>query len=378
MNDKKKQIQIAPKRRLHPTDGLAITAKIWAKAHDYHRLSLHAHQSLIHAPGVLLGLEVISSEPPESIVYILPGIALSPHGEFIIVEEPVAYDLGSSKGALTIWLTYAEGPPQSENDPESGAVSYVSAQFGVEAQPSHIMVPGVELARVHRTTGKAPIKDALVSHLPQSNEIDLRFRAELSVPPSPARMAVSRLGKDGKNDISAHKTGSRWLAQELRHAGQTPLWVDVDIPLDNTLNSYNLLYLVMGSAEVETEVLNSLYDYLQNDGIIFIEVAAPDEKSIVEAALFEILGSLGITLEPVTKDHRLMTSPHLFATIPGAAQEDNENAPLLIGEGIIFSRAQLGAAWCGRRSGALLTRAEIRAAHEWGENLIRYALAERK
>jgi hypothetical protein len=97
----------------------------------------------------------------------------------------------------------------------------------------------------------------------------------------------------------------------------------------------------------------------------------------VETAVFDMLGSLGITLEPVTAGDALLTTPHLFAVPPGAEPDDADTPSLMTGGGVVFSRTGLGAAWRGQRAGAPLTRAEIRTAHEWGENLIRYALARK-
>lgn len=372
MNDKKQKMAAVPKRRLHPTDGLAVTAKVWATAHGYHRRRLHAHQALAHAPGILTGLDVIASDPPDSTVYLLPGIALAPGGEFITVEAPVAYDLGTAEGALTLWLFFAEGQPQRESDPEAGDVAYVPAQFGVEAQPTHLSVEGVELARVRRTAGDAPLADTADPTYPSPNEIDLRFRRELQPPAAPAWLAVSRWGE--RETPSLQERGAQALGEALRHGGRTPLWVDVDVSVDGAFGDYTLLYLIVGTAEVETEALNALYDYLQNDGTVLLEVGTADEDGAVEAAVFDMLGSLGIALEPVPDDPPLLTTPHLFTVTPGAQPADPEHPALLTGGGVVFSRAQMGATWRGRRDGAALARAEIRAAHEWGENLIRYAL----
>jgi hypothetical protein len=378
MNDKKQKMAAVPTRRLHPTDGLAVTAKVWATAHDYHRLRLQAHQALAHAPGVLLGLGIIASDPPDSTVYILSGLALAPGGELIVVEEPLAYDLGTADGPLTLWLSYAEGAPHSESDPEAGEVAYVPAQFSVEAQPNHVAVEGVELARVRRTAGDAPLTDATDVEFPAPNEIDLRFRREMVASAhQAARMAVGRLGDSGEASTRAHEAGTQALGRALRHTGRTPLWVDVDVPLEVPLGGYTVLYLVADAADVETEALNRLYDYLQDGGTVFIEVGMEDEDGTVEAAVFDMLGSLGITLEPVRSGHTLLTTPHLFATAPSVQEIDSETPALMEGGGVVFSRAELGRAW-GGHGNAPLTRAEIRTAHEWGENLVHYAQARKK
>jgi hypothetical protein len=219
------------------------------------------------------------------------------------------------------------------------------------------------------------LTDAEDAAFPAPNEIDLRFRRELQPRVAPAWMAVSRWGEG--DALAPYVRGARALAQALRHAGRTPLWVDVDVPPDGTLAGYTALYLVVGTAEVETAALNALYDYLQTGGTVFVEVGAPDADGTLEAAVFDKLGSLGVNLAPVPDDHALLTTPYRFAAVPGAP-EDAEQPALMMDNGVVFSRAGLGAAWEGHRDGTPLTRAEIRAAHEWGANLVHYAQARKR
>ncbi|HEY88915.1 MAG TPA: DUF4159 domain-containing protein [Thermoflexia bacterium] len=379
MTTKSEILQNCSLKRLHPTDGMAVTAKVWAEAHAYHRLRQQAHLALVHGAGILSGLEVIASDPPDSTVYILPGSAISPDGELIIVPEPVTYNLGAAEGELLLWLTYAESQPRLESDPEAGERFYVHSQFGVEAQPIAVPVNGVELARVRRSAGSAAITDADNKEYPFPDELDLRFRQEIGVTRKPAaRLGICYLGGEaGVRDV-----GVQALARALRHAGHVSLWVDLEIaPPD--FGAYTLVYLVIqGALQVEAELLNTLYAYLQAGGTLFVEIvpATAEKMAASEAVFFEMLNSLGISLEPVKADHPLLTSPQLFAAPPfcETSPAESSGAPrLLEGDGVVFSRGNYGRLWGGQCAGSMPTRASIRASHEWGENLVAYALRRR-
>ncbi|MEA3309344.1 MAG: DUF4159 domain-containing protein [Chloroflexota bacterium] len=366
-------------KRLHPTDGMAVTAKVWAEAHAYHRFRQQAHFALLHGAGILSGLEVIASDPPDSTVYILPGSAVTPDGELVIVPEPVTYNLGAAEGELVLWLTYAESQPRLESAPAAGERFYVHSQFGVEAQPVTVAATGVELARVRRPADSAPITDAKNAKYPLPAELDLRFRHEISAQRPPvARLGVCYLG----DEAGGRDAGVRALARALRHAGHISVQVDLGIaPAD--FATYTVVYLVVaGALQVEAELLNTLYAYLQAGGTLFTEVvpsADEDKVPASEAAFFEMLNSLGISLEPVKAEHPLLTNPHLFAVPPfcGLVAEDAAAPLLLAGGGVIFSRGDYGRLWGGQCAGLTPSRASIRDAHEWGENLVTYALRRR-
>ncbi|MFP4345111.1 MAG: DUF4159 domain-containing protein [Anaerolineales bacterium] len=364
-------IRAFPAKRLHPIDGLAVTATIWGEAHAYHRLREVAHNRLAHGPGILVGLEVIASDPPDSSVYILPGLAVAPTGEIIIVEEPVAYSFGSSEGNLQLLLTYGESQPRVEDSTDEERL-YIHAQFGVEAQPLNSGVEGVELARVRRRGDDAPITDPDDPEQPAENEIDLRFRRELTPTSSkPAHLGVVYLGEKAE----AHGQGVRALGQALRAQG-TPLWVDDDLGLDGGWSGYTLLYVVgRGAFEVSRETMTALYDYLQEGGSIFMESCGSGEEDTAAAfaAFQELLDSLGIQVEPVERGNPLLNSPHIFATPPQGCASPTE--PLLLaGEGVLLSRADYGCLWQGGPTDNPAERESIRAAQEIGANIVTHAV----
>lgn len=376
--DKNELFQIFPTRHIQPVDGLAVTAAVWEEAHDYHRLRQRFHNLLGHGPGILTGLEVIASDPPDTSVYIRPGIAIDTGGEIIALTEPVAYDLGAAQGPLYLLLTYGEGPPRAGTglSPASETL-YVHAEFGIETRPSLADAAGVELARIRRQGREAPIADAQDPEHPAPNEIDLRFRREIGAASQEvASMAVCYVGGPANE---RHGRGASTLGRALRHAGKTPLWVDDDVSLGPELGSYALVYLVGQDAfELGSDEMNALYAYLQEGGTVFFESCrqAPGAEES-DAAFLDLLGSLGIQLEGVEPGHPLLTEPYFFAA-PASGFVTEEEPKLRAGAGVVLSSYDYGCLWQGERQGDVPSREEIRAAHEWGHNLVAYALRRRR
>ena len=376
--DKNELLQVFPTRRIQPVDGLAVTAAVWEEAHDYHRLRQRFHNLLGHGPGILTGLEVIASDPPDTSVYILPGVAIDTGGEVITLGEPVAYDLGAAQGPLYLLLTYGEGPPRAGTGPGPASETlYVHAEFGIETRPSLTDAVGVELARIRRQAREAPIADAQDPEQPAPNEIDLRFRREIGAAPQEvASMAVCYVGGAANE---RHGRGASTLGRAMRHAAKTPLWVDDDVSLGQELGSYTLVYLVGQAAfALSPDEMNALYAYLQEGGTVFFESCrqSPGAEE-ADGAFLDLLGSLGIQLEAVEPGHPLLSEPHLFAAPPPGFATAGE-PKLLAVAGVILSSHDYGCLWQGEHHGGAPSREEIRAAHEWGHNLVAYALRRRR
>lgn len=367
-------IQKFPTKRIEPVDGMAVTADIWREAHEYHRQQQRFHALLSHGSGVVTGLEVIASDPPDSSVYIMPGIAIDTQGQTIVLPEALAYEIGRSRGTLYLLLTYGESRPKADKGRGDGPM-YVHAQFGIEAVSALPDSPYVELARIRRQEREAPIVNAKDPLFPSLNEIDLRFRQEIGVVPQEAtRLAVSYVGGPESRE---HGRGVTYLARALRQAGQG-VWVDDGIPLASGLEDYALVYLVGQDAfQLERDEMNAVYAYLQGGGTVLVEscrraISAGDPPA--DASFFELLASMGLQLEELPPDHALLLDPFLFSQPPPGFE--TEGAPQLsIGEGVIFSTHDYGCLWRGQRRGRAATREEIRTAMEWGSNVVAYASA---
>jgi hypothetical protein len=369
-----------PIKKISPFDGMAITAQVWEEAHEYHRQRQQLHDLFRHGPGILTGLEVIASDPPDSAVNVMPGIAIDPLGRVIVLAEPIAYDIRQSYGPLRLLLIYGESQPRAQDD-EEGSVLYVHSEFGMYARPDLPETACVELARVHRENAESPIGDAQDAEHPILNEIDQRFRQEIGTAhPNAASIAVCYVGEAAN---TPHGRGADQLARALRHFGPCQAWVDVDVPLGPRLDGYTLVYLVgRGAVQFAPDEMTAMYNYLVAGGTVLFESCRRDQPSgdpAADAAFADLVRSMGIQLDTLPRDHRLLTEPYLFGA-PPAGFETNGNPAITIGNlpdhrgTVIFSTFDYGCLWQGERRDRAASREEIRAATEWGGNIVAYAM----
>jgi hypothetical protein len=367
-----------PMKRLHPVDGMAVTAQVWDEAHAYHRLRQRTHEHLRHQPGILTGLVVIASDPPDSSVYILPGAAVDASGEMIVISEPVAYDFGAAQGRLVLRLTYSESRPQQDQE---GGVFYIHAQFGAEAGDAQPDGSSIELARIFRGRGGA-ICDAGAAEAPAVNEIDLRYRLEVgnqrNPQVEPASIAVCYAGGKPQSE-GAHGVAN--LARVLNRAGRQ-VCLDENVPIESGLERYALVMLVgYGDFKLSRAEMNALYSVLQAGGTLLLEAcrkdATPEGAVMADKVFTDLVDSFGLRIAKVTAGHPLLSEPNLFAAPPVGFESEGLLASQA-GEGVVVSSMDYGCLWQGLRRGGPASREEIRSALEWGENLLAYAQKRRQ
>jgi hypothetical protein len=355
-----------PAKRIKPIDGMIITADVWAEAHEYHRQHQRLHTMLGHGAGILTGLEVIASDPPDTSVYILPGIAVDPEGQTIVLPQPVAYDVGHEmEGQFYLLLSYGESRPRAADNGNDQEVSllYIHAEFSIAARTGLSAAPAVELARVRRSGRDSFFRDAANPTQPGPDEIDLRFRREMGAP-AQATIAVSYLG-GGKP-----KQGLSNLAQSLNYTGRHNIIVNDDIPIAPGIETSSMIYMVgQGSFELNPGQRNGLFNYVQKGrGTLFIEsLDAP-----AEAAFLEFLRAVNLEPGPLSPGHQLLRLPHLFTAPPSGSESAGR---VLVNEGVIFSGCNYGRLWQGETPAS---REQLRAGVEWGENIIAYTLQRRR
>lgn len=366
-----------PGRRVSAFDGMAVTADVWQEAHNYHLYHERLHALATHGPGIVTGLEIIASEPPSQIVYILPGVAIDPSGNMLVVAEPTPYDLSSYRpGTLHILISYDESRPQPINGRNGDSPYYVYTGFNIETVVDAPDSPLVELARIDRPDLNQPVTNALDDH-PGRYQIDLRFR------PQVVTMVAQRtfIGVHLLNRLSA-PNHVRGLANVAKHLCKSPwrhAWVDDDVSLARDLGDYSILCLVGKAAfQLDVEQLNALYRYVHNGGTLFLESCrreggtAPASDNLLR----DITESLGLRLEPVKMGHPLLTTPNLFAESP-AGFETQGSPNIWVADGIVYSTHDYGCLWSGERRTGAAQREEIRSAFEFAENLIEYAQRRR-
>ncbi|NMB86869.1 MAG: DUF4159 domain-containing protein [Chloroflexi bacterium] len=369
----KSNFDLYPRKRILPYDGMSITAGVWDEAHRYHVQLHNAHQYFVHGTGIVSGLEVVASDPPDSIVYVLPGVALDDSGKMIVLSEPVAYDLGKKiDGKLYLLLLHREVKAPAPEGQESNAPTYMQDEFVIVARPDQVDAPHVELARLNRLPVDAPVTDAADPAAPGANALDLRFRRYVC-PPQPEQVlaGVSYLGDVPEQN---YHLGLNRLVRPLAAVSPFQLIVENHTPLDQGLFDYGLVYLVATRAarldKGQAEILRS---YVENGGKVLLEFCERVEN---EGTPAELLGPAGISLRPAGAAHAVFQSPHLFYAPPqgGVAQE---RATVWYDEaGVLATNGVYGSLWSGGMQHLAVSRGVIRDAIEWGVNLLNYLLSQ--
>jgi hypothetical protein len=365
---------IFPRRKICSYDGMAVTAEVWDQAHTYHERALQAHARNLHGTGILSGLEVIASDPPDRIIFILPGAAIDPLGQVIVLPEAVAYDMGDDmEGPLYLLISHRQSPSGSGADGSSPV--YSDDQFLITASPTLPDQPAVELARFLCESRSAPLLDAQDALRPAGNEIDLRYRSALRTQADHlVSVGTAYLGEGSR---LPHGCGLARISRELRHAARLQLVVDDDISLGPNVVRYDLLYLVgQGAFKVSSNIARGLQGYLQRGGILLLESC--DTASAAD--MIEFCGQLGVGLKPIGPAHPILSAPYLFHTPPSGSQAGGE---LLVGSDgedlmhVIFSSYGYGRLWSGKSQepgDQPPTREQLRAAVEFAANLIYFGL----
>jgi hypothetical protein len=366
-----------PMKRIKAMDGMAVTADVWEEAHEYHRQQQQLHARYAHGAGILSGLEVVASDPPDTALYIRPGAAMDAAGHTIIVTEPLSYDVaGAPEGRCYLLLSFSESQARVESAAgQDGAPLYIHTEFGLDTSAQLPGAAAVELARVQRSRRGALVRNAGDPAAPGPDEIDLRFRQVAGHPAAPpASLAVVHLGGSG----GRHGAGAAYLARALRAAGQ-PTWADDNVPLSAGLSAYSLVYLVGHNGfQLNPNEMNSLYAYWQAGGTLLAESCRRDVQAANAAdnAFNELFSSLGVKLDNVATGHDLLVEPNLFAAPPVGFETDG--LPIVrAGEGVAVGGADYGCLWQGERRSGAAGRDAIRTAHEFGANVLAWAAARR-
>jgi hypothetical protein len=371
-------IRLFPTKRVSPFDGMAVTADVWAQAHEYHRQRQQLHALFNNGAGIVTGLQVIASDPPDSAVYILPGVAVDDEGQVIVLPKPRAYNMGTAQGYLYLLLTYGQSGPRADEDEPEG-MRFLFDEFGIQATPILPSPPYVELARIWREGRETTIADAQDPSHPELNEIDLRFRQEIGrTLPKVARIAAKTLGD---TPCPEHEQGISYLARACRRAGLYQAWVDKNVALDDRLSTYALVYLSARSTfQLERDEMNALYAYLQEGGTVLCEGCRQeltDKGSPADTSFADLLGSFGIELEALPANHDIVSKPNLFRVAPPGFETEGEPG-IQIGRGVILSTYDYGCLWQGERRSGPASREEIRTALEWGGNILSWAAERRR
>lgn len=362
--------------RVKPTDGMAVTADVWERAHSYHLQRARLHALVSHGSGIVAGLEVQPSDPADSSVYVLPGYAIDYLGREIIVAEPVSFDLGTAVGHLKLVLSYGEGDPKPEpvnGRVEEGAPYIVQEAFTIEVINSDQQTTGLVLATINRTAKSEPVIGTDEGQQPGPNSLDCRMARRIGAAKvRRVRVAVVAAGPDAPQDAG---DGIVRLAKICNaHWPGISVTVDSHKSLDTTLTDYSMIYVIgHGDFGLSSEAMTAIYNALQAGVTLVLDRSVRVANHEAAGKTFdEMLQALGVELAQVPTSHELFSSPNLFSEV-ARGYDGTQAATARVGDGrVIAFDADYDAVWRGLSRQQPVPREHLRSAHEWGENLIHY------
>jgi hypothetical protein len=380
-------------KRVNPFQGLVLDADTWRDEQDYHRNQQRLHTLAFHGTGIVEGLEVKASQPPDLSLIISPGMAIDPEGNVIVVSQSQHYSLVSrDKGQVYLIIQYREIPTAAPSEGEQP--TRILEAYRIR-EVSHLPnEPYLELARINLDPSQKNIRNAQSSSSPMVNEINLRFRqsakaalsdvSEIALhPPPPAEIAPQEkviLGHMalGKASHDLHNRGLLKLAHQVGFQTKYQAAVE-ECALDETVTRCTLLYITGKSPfTIDTKEQAILASLIQSGGTIFAEGCAEEQSSGAREfglAFNRLAEQMGEKLEVVQRGHPLLDCHNVFSTAPAGAQSEG----LLMAAGqIIYSSYDYGCAWSGGYSNNPLSRDIIRDAFEMGLNIVTYATMTKK
>ena len=381
-------LQLNPLERLRVYDSLMIDAERWQKAHNYHRQRQNVYYQALNQPGIVHGLGVQKIDPPKEVaaqfrlqpwLRIQPGVAIDWEGNPIIVPQAVNFPLRlpdlveDNPEPIDLYLVASYRDPENLKRNNTGEV--IQETFRLDQKTTAPMKGEVELCRIkwqpHVNEINVP-QDVL---FPSLNELDLRHRLTVK------NRAWGTLNVSVKDTLDSRSQEN--LAHLMASiAALYPNFKGLKEPNKvilrtiDTLANCDLFFIPSNDVEgLDSKEVEVLKQYLAKGGVILFEVAG--EHNIINAGdLISRKFSFNSWTwqRDLDRNHPLRTEPFVFAMLPEVSR-----CPIEVWHnngGIVLVEGELSAAW-GFDEELLLSRSEIRAAQEFGINLLHFGWRRR-
>jgi hypothetical protein len=184
----------------------------------------------------------------------------------------------------------------------------------------------------------------------------------------------------GQPANSLIRDGLDELAVVCERLGSFRVAVDDNVPFARLTHPNfprpDLVYCAThAAADLLDDSFRHIRDYLRNSGAVLIE-ASPEGEPGAEIVIRKQFEAEGVEFRELDAGQDLMRRPYLFAKAPDGYAE-NRQAVLVAwppdGGCVLLSSKCYAAMWAGLGPGRLPSREEIRAAHEFGTNIIAFA-----
>lgn len=294
---------IAPLRRLAVRNGLLLDAERWRVAHDYHRQRQNLHYQALHLPGIICGLEVSLTVPPEDVIaryrderwlQINPGVAIDAHGNLVVVDQSVKVHLASTTVDDPRWVYLVVRHVDPEGLQRSQPAEIIAETFRIDEKTQPPGPLDIEVCRVLLPPDKAPLAAAMDVFQPGVGELDLRYRQTPQLRPQATvhvayvASGLTMVDEQTHHHLQALGEAARALYPSLRMAHevaaidltQLPERADGRQPdgrLPPLLRQCDLLYVThrqyLGLA---APAIAHLQAYLDQGGVLLVELPSRD------------------------------------------------------------------------------------------------------
>jgi len=370
----------SPLHRLNVHDNLTINADRWSFAHGYHRQRHSLQYQSLAQPGIVYGLGVKVIAPPAESRFkdsrwleVQPGMAIDSQGNFIIVsaEHDRTYRLAvpaPQQTPITVYLIVKYVDPDGLELSEQR--ERVPEQFRLDetTQRPNPNLGEIELCRIHLALGEVQLQMPAQPMQPSTAQPNLLHRL-------PAKMRSLSYLRVALLTPQPNRTfqNFNWLTESLS-ALYPSLQCTVE-PLNDftALGQYGLVYVQPRQLSALGRLgREALQQYVAAGGNLLFEAAGDEQLS--REAIAQLWPQKA--LQPINADHALKTQPFLFGQLPVVNEEEIK---LLYCDGLLLLSERLSERWSVEDSQDVpVSREAIRAAHEFGINLLKFAWQRRQ
>jgi hypothetical protein len=344
--------------RIEPFTGLVIDPPTWGAAHEEHRLHQRLHLLGFHGTGIAQGLSVLPGNPPSAEVIVEPGVAVDGAGETIVVGEPQRVAVDERLAVAVLALIYEATSPANTDEGRGRLVE----GFRIEVLDATPKPPALELARIAiDASGTFAIEAARNPWAPRANEIDLRFRPQLSIQtPRPLRAAVvlDGLAEGAGTD---HLEGFSHLLNACALAG---LHVSAQFAANGELPDAELLYVAGRADAAPSDALVAGLRQRVGQGSWLFADACGAGTAFTDG-LEPVFQGIESGESAAQTEANVAGALHVF----GAPPDGSTSGELRWGPRALLSGRDYGCAWQGRSAEGPLPRSQIRDALEFGVNV---------
>lgn len=253
-------------KRLNFFNGLFTSADDWKAEARYHADKRQLHNTTLHSPGVVTGLEVKALGDGTGI-RVSRGSAVDPAGRDLYLDDdielPIPFDSYQLPQAVQVVLRYAEEGVEWRQDAankQHADYAYMEESAAIAIEPqAGAQSDAVTLATIRLARDARKVRDAQNAVQPQENEIDTRaVRRAGAVGAIVTLKQIAKGVMEGRADVAARSRDSgpedEYVGIPLPETGEGLVFVATVYPLGEGQINWR-----MGSSRRGSTVQYKLY-----------------------------------------------------------------------------------------------------------------------